>query len=119
MTERTVPLFAHWTGFVGWLLPRTGRFPRSARFSFAARIDAIALDVLEAIIEAQYTGGEDKRDALRRATLGIDKLRVLIRLSCELGHLAPRRYEYASEQLVTAGRMAGGWLRHQEQAVST
>jgi hypothetical protein len=47
-------------------------------------------------------------------SLGIDKLRVLLRIAHTLGHLDHRGYEYAASHLDEAGRMAGGWLKHVE-----
>ncbi len=34
-----IPLFLHWTKFLKWLLPRTGKFLESVRFTFAQRFD--------------------------------------------------------------------------------
>lgn len=109
-----IPLFLHWTRFLQWLLPKTARFPRSVRFTFVTRIDNLALDILEAVIEAQYE--REKLVALRRASLSLDKLRVLLRICHELGHLDHRGYEFALRQLDEAGRMTGGWLKHAKSA---
>lgn len=109
-----VPLFLFWTRFLEWLLPKTGGFPRSIRFTFASRIDNLALDILEAIIEAQYE--QSKLAALRRASLDLDKLRVLLRICHRLGYLDHRGYEFAAGKLDEAGRMTGGWLKHARSA---
>jgi ADP-dependent phosphofructokinase/glucokinase len=50
-------LFIKWTEFLKWLLNRTEKFPNKVRFIFTARIDNLALDILEDIIEFRY----DKR----------------------------------------------------------
>jgi len=109
-----LPLFLHWTAFLEWLLVKTGKFPRSVRFTLSSRIDNVALDVLEALIEARYS--RDKWAHLRRINLGIDKLRVLLRICHRLGHLDHRGYEYAAHKLDEAGRMTGGWMRQQASA---
>ena len=49
--------------FLLWLLPSVEKFPRSHKFTLGGRIEAIALDVLEALIEATYT--RDCAGALR------------------------------------------------------
>jgi hypothetical protein len=41
--------------FLAWLLPTIEKFPRSQKFTLGDRIEIIALDVLEALIEATYT----------------------------------------------------------------
>ena len=67
-------LEAHYQ-FLLWLLPTIEKFPRSHKFTLGDRIEAIALNVLEAL-EATYT--RDRSEALRRGNLGIEKLRFLI-----------------------------------------
>ena len=61
--------------FVAWLLPTTARLPKSIRFTFSQRIDNLALDVVEDLIEARYT--RHKQTILKRANLRLEKLRVL------------------------------------------
>jgi hypothetical protein len=41
--------------FLAWLTPTIEKFPRSHKFTISDRIQTIALDVLEALIEATYT----------------------------------------------------------------
>jgi hypothetical protein len=50
-------------------------FPAKTRFSFGQRIEGIALDVVEDLVEARYS--REKRATLRRANLRLEKLRVL------------------------------------------
>ena len=108
--ETELPLFLHWQRFLLWLLPRTGKFPRSVRFTLQQRIDNHALQVLESLLAARYR--HDRSGHLQDVSLGIDKLQVLLRVAHELGHLDHRGYEYAARQLDEAGRMTGGWIKH-------
>ena len=48
--------------FLLWLLPTVEKFPKSHKFTLGDRIETIALNVLEALIEATYT--RDRADAL-------------------------------------------------------
>ena len=41
--------------FLAWLVPTIEKFPKSRKFTIGDRIETIALDVLEALIEATYT----------------------------------------------------------------
>jgi len=106
-----LPLFLHWQKFLLWLLPKTGRFPRSVRFTLQQRIDNAALDVLEGILAARYR--RDRTRYLDSVSLGIDRLQVMLRITHQLGHLDHRGYEYAAKQLDEAGRMTGGWLKYE------
>ena len=65
--------------FILWLVPAVARFPRSQKFLLGDRIQGLALDVLEALIEATYTRQRDR--LLARANLGIEKLCFLFRLA--------------------------------------
>jgi len=109
-----LPLFTHWEQFLLWFLPRTGKLPRSARFTFAGRLQGLALDVLEGIVEARYT--RRKQAILRRVNLDLEKLRVLTRLAHRLELLDGGAYEQAARGIDEAGRMVGGWLKQQMQS---
>lgn len=83
--------------FIVWLVPAIEKFPKSQKFQTVERIQSIALDVLEALIEATYT--RERTTHLRRADLGIEKLRFLFRLAADLQLLDRRRYEHAARTL--------------------
>ena len=85
------------------------KFPRSQKFVLGDRIETIALDVLERLIEATYSRARE--NLLIQANLGIEKLRYLFRISSELHYLDLRRYEHAARALDEVGRMVGGWLK--------
>jgi hypothetical protein len=82
---------------------------KSHKFTIGDRAQTIALDVLEALIEATYT--RERTQHLRRANLGIEKLRFLLRLAADLTMLDRRRYEHAARTLDETGRLIGGWMK--------
>ncbi|MCI0735534.1 MAG: four helix bundle protein [Beijerinckiaceae bacterium] len=77
--------------FLTWLAPTIEKFPRSHKFTTGDRIEVLALDVLESLIEATYT--KERLQHLRKANLGIEKLRFLFRLAVVLHYLDRRRHE--------------------------
>jgi 23S rRNA-intervening sequence protein len=95
--------------FLTWLMPTLEKFPRSHKFTIGDRIESIALEVLEALVDATYT--RDRGQHLRRANLGIEKLRFLLRLAADLRLLDRRRYEHAARALDETGRLIGGWMK--------
>lgn len=107
--RRTGPALEAHQQFLLWLVPTVEKFPRSQKYLLGDRIQATALDVLEALIEATYT--RDRRGHLARANLGLEKLRVFFRLAHELHHVDSRRYEHAARALDDIGRLVGGWLK--------
>jgi len=95
--------------FLLWLGPALENFPKDKKFSLGDRIMAHALDVLEALIEATYT--RDRIVHLRRANLGIEKLRFLFRLAADLKVLDRKKYEFAARTLDETGRSIGAWAK--------
>jgi hypothetical protein len=41
--------------FLEWLLPTTEKFPKRVRFTFSDRINNLALDIMEDLVEARYS----------------------------------------------------------------
>lgn len=114
--RRTGPALEAMYQYIIWLVPTVERFPRSQKFLLGDRIQSTAMDVLERLVEATYT--KARRPALGQANLGIEKLRLLFRLSTDMGYLDQRRYEHASRSLDEVGRLIGGWIKasHAETA---
>ncbi|MEO1610649.1 MAG: diversity-generating retroelement protein Avd [Pseudomonadota bacterium] len=107
--RRTGPALEAHQRFLLWLVPAVERFPQSQKFLLGDRIQSTALDVLEALIEATYS--RNRSSHLTRANLGLEKLRVMLRLAFELEHLDRRRYEFAARSLDETGRLVGGWMK--------
>ena len=103
-----VALESHYR-FLLWLVPAVERFPRSQKFLLGDRIQCVALDVLERLIEATYT--KQRSDHLAKANLGLEKLRFLFRLARDLRCLDHRRYEHAARNLDETGRKVGAWSK--------
>ena len=108
-----LPLFAHWEKVLGDLLDRTAKFPKHARFTFTTRVDNLALDVLEALVETRFAAGGRKAGLLREADVKLAKLRVLLRLCQARRFLPGHGYEHVMRGIDEAGRMVGGWRRQQ------
>ena len=104
-------LIGLWERVLGDLLDRTGRFPKSARFSFASRIDGHALDVFEDLLAARYARADDKRAMLARADSRLAVLRGLIRVAHDRRLIDTPGLAHVSVGLDEAGRMLGGWRK--------
>lgn len=115
--QQTAPkIFLHWSAFLGWLLPRTEKFPKRVAMTFRTRIDNLGLDMVELLVEARYC--KDREPLLVRANLLLEKLRLLLRLAHEQRLLDEKAHLHACEQIDIAGRMIGGWLRQQRAAAA-
>ncbi len=104
-------LLVHWERTLGDLMDRTAGFPRSARFTFASRLDGLALDVLDALVRARWADRTSKPPLLARADADMAVLRVLVRLCFERRLLARGGFEHVVRNLDEAGRMLGGWRK--------
>lgn len=71
--------------YITWLVPVLEAFPRSQRFLLGDRLQALALDVVDALIEATYS--KAPQASLRRCNLLLEKQRVLVRVAYNLRHL--------------------------------
>ncbi|MBM4398611.1 MAG: diversity-generating retroelement protein Avd [Deltaproteobacteria bacterium] len=112
MPPSELPLFTHWDTTLKDLLSRTRKFPKSVRHTFANRIEDLALDVVERLVEARWA--RSKAAILRAASLDVEKLRILCRLAHDEGFLDHRGYEHVARNLDEAGRMLGGWIKQQD-----
>lgn len=108
-----LPIFTQWMQFLEWLLPTTEKFPKRVRFTFADRINNLALDIVEDLVEARYS--RHKQSLLKRINLRLEKLRILLRLCHRLKYLSHEGYEHAMRGLNEVGRMLGGWIKQQEE----
>jgi hypothetical protein len=103
-------LFVKWTEFLKWLLNTTERFPKKVRFTFSTRIDNLALDILEDIIEFRYDK-KARQSGFMRINIKFEKLRILLRMCYELQFISVKQFEYAVTHIDEVGKMAGVWLK--------
>ncbi len=108
-SKQISPVLEEHFRFLQWLVPTLERFPRSQRFALGDRVQALAQELLELLIEANYT--RERRPHLRRANLVLEKLRYFVRLCVELHYLDRKRYEFAARSMDSIGRQIGGWLK--------
>ena len=107
-------LLVLWERLIGDLLDRTAKFPRVVRFTFASRIDGLALDFLERVAEARWAAIPRQRELLAQADLLLVRLHVLLRLAHDRRYLDTGGFEHVVRGVDEAGRMLGGWRTHLE-----
>ncbi|MEM8485578.1 MAG: diversity-generating retroelement protein Avd [Bacteroidota bacterium] len=110
--DEDLPVFVHWMGFLDWLLDATEKFPKHVRFTISTRIENLALDIVENLVEARYA--REKSAILQRANLRLEKIRVLLRISHDRQYLSRKGYLHAMKAVKETGRMLGGWIKQQE-----
>lgn len=108
-----LPVFVKWMDFLKWLLNATEKFPKKARYTHVVRINDIALDVVEGLVEARYS--KAKIAHLMKVNLNLEKIRMLLRISYESRFMPHDAYKQAIFGINDVGRMIGGWMRQQKQ----
>ena len=96
-----------------WLLPQVAKFPRSHRFTLGDRLESLALDILEHLVEAQYRS--KKLSILYDTNVKLERLRFMVRLAKDLNLLSIRRYEFAARAINEIGSLLGGWIKQQKR----
>lgn len=94
--------------FAIWLLARTARWPKRARFTLTQRIEQHALDLVEDLTIARFQR-EGRGPRLRDADLTLERVRRLLRVARETATCPANSFEYAMRSLDEIGRMLYGW----------
>lgn len=89
---------------------QTELFPKHERFLLTARFKDVCLEILTEIVQANEA--RVKSGHLEKVSQGIEKLRILVRLSKDLKYLSFEKYENLSQAINEVGRMLGGWIRY-------
>ena len=105
-------VFILWYDFTKWLLAKTEKFPKHVRFTLSQRIENLALDIVQQLSVARYSGS--KKKLLLEINQKLDQVRILLRLCHDMEILDHKGYHYASTQIDEAGKMLGGWQKQQE-----
>ena len=103
------PIYTKYYDLLGWILDRTAKFPKNMRFGIVQKIDGISLDTLELLIEALYR--KDREVLYQPVNIGLEKLRVFLRLSHDRGLLSGDQLRYAVSEIDEIGRMWHGWAK--------
>jgi hypothetical protein len=96
---------------LAWIIPQLDKFPRTRRYTLGERIETALLEVLERLLDAAYSRGQDKVRALRTANLRLGLVRHLWRLAHQLQAVATKQYGHGAELIENLGRQIGGWYR--------
>lgn len=86
-------------------------FPKSEKYTLGRKLKDISLEILELIIQAGYISKEQKTQVLNRASVKLDLLKILIRLSLDIKALDNKKYLKLQSYLQEIGKMLGGWIR--------
>ena len=95
--------------------PALEQFPKSQKFSLAQDMKHCMDKIIRLVITVnkKYT----KKTTLQELDVEIAALKVYVRLAADLQYLPLKKYEVWSKKLVEIGKMVGGWIRSQREAL--
>ncbi len=96
--------------FAVWYLKKIETLPRHHRFTLGEKIQLSALELVLLLNETVYA--KNKKEYLQKINRELEKLRILTRISADIGLLSAENKIYISEQINDIGIQVGGWLRH-------
>ncbi len=91
------------------VLIRIAKFPRDHKFTLGDRIAQNVLSILELLTQAAYT--KSKTKLLDEASLRLERMRMLLRLSRDIGALSNKGYEHVMGIVTELGKQVGGWRK--------
>ncbi|MBI5242518.1 MAG: diversity-generating retroelement protein Avd [Elusimicrobia bacterium] len=111
MNADRLKVFTKAYDFTLWMMNHTAKYPKSARFSVASRIENRLLDFMGAVLRGNR--GQEKLPALAQADMALEELRILLRLSKDMRFVNLGSYEYGARELDGIGKMLGAWMKQQ------
>ncbi len=110
----TLVVFEMWMQATKEFLQMSAGFPKRLRSSLTSRMENLFLEILEQLTTAAYK--RNRTPIFNRIDDSLNRLRVLIRLSHEIGAISDGQYGGLARTMTETGKMIGGWRRSGLQA---
>jgi len=85
------------------------KLPKTAKYSLGAKIDNLFLETIEVVSIASFLSGLEKIPYIKSSIGKVDILKILLQLTWEMKLINTEHYANISDQLISIGRMLGGW----------
>lgn len=92
------------------LMPQLWRLPKNEKYTMGSRIETFCLDIVEALITANYHP-EIRSNQIQIARTKIQTVQWLIRIMNKQNLLCNKKYESLSLQIVEIGKMLTKWYQ--------
>lgn len=87
------------------------KMPKKDKYTLGEKVEKTTLDLLELLIAASYYQKNEKSTILNKASVKLDLLKILIRLTNDIKATPMKKYLLLEEKLQEIGKMLGGWIR--------
>ena len=116
-TKNELVIFTATFDLLTWLLPQAERFPKNQRFVVTQRLVGAALDLQEALFDANAASGALRAQVLAQADARLDRVRLYLRLAHRWQWLGDGAYEHVSRMVATIGKLLGGWRKQTQRSM--
>jgi len=87
------------------------QFPKSEKYVLGQRLENTIINIIENIIEANMRIEKEKLPFLTKANVELEKVRIYLKLSKDLGFLSIKQYKTMNSKLREIGRLLGGLIK--------
>jgi hypothetical protein len=87
----------------------TRNFSREYKYTIGERIKNATHEIMDLIMEANSAQNRDKAECLDRVLNKTEKLKIYLRLSCDLKALSPAILGRMAERMEIVGKQANSW----------
>lgn len=105
------PIFVKTYDFMSWMLKKTQRFPRNARYNLTSWLENSMGKFLCHLVTANQIPGGMRRQSLAHADVELILIRYWLRLAKDMQCLDFDAYAHASECVNEIGRLLGAWKK--------
>lgn len=95
--------------------PSLAKFPKSARFTLAQKIESSSLECIDKVISANLDKPR-RAEHLLQARVTTERIQLLIRVARSRSFIDMNHYELFSEKLTEISKMLAGWARAKTQS---
>lgn len=110
---QNLPIFQKTYDLIKQIYIYVPKFPKRQQYILGQKIENACIDFLALIIETNES--VEKLKPLKRSSVVLNQLRILVRLAKDLAFLNFKQYQVLEEMIDEIGRMLGGWIRFIKQ----
>jgi hypothetical protein len=115
----TFSLLHRWSELYITIHTSLKQFPKRDAHGIGARIETLALSMLEYILMASKKNGASRILILEKLDRDLVQEKILVRLANRIRAMSDSQYITIEKHIVDMGRMTGGWIKSEREKVST
>ena len=89
----------------------TSLFPKKDRYSIGQKCEALTLEFLESLYEANSSRDQQRLILLEKLDNKLKIIKTIIRLCFDVKAFDQKKYIHCEESLQEIGKMLGGWIK--------